>query len=184
MSDSFFVYRSLCVLLEKKIEKKRKNSRFWASQTPDSGKKMSPLPRASSLTSSSSMKKKEEMRSRRRQRKEQEEKREETRPRESKLPGVLEPPLSVLSQLFSFIQSAMREERYKNARFVSLKQKESKRWRKELPPFHPLSSIDRSIDDSCMCVTFSRAWAAHAQKMMFYVRARAREKVKKIVWDV
>jgi hypothetical protein len=32
-----------------------------------------------------------------------------------------------------------------------------------------------------MCVTFSRAWAAHAQKMMFYVRARAREKVKKIV---
>jgi len=26
-----------------------------------------------------------------------------------------------------------------------------------------------------MCVTFSRAWAAHAQKMMFYVRARARE---------
>lgn len=33
-------------------------------------------------------------------------------------------------------------ERYKNARFVSLKQKESKRWRKELPPFHPLSSIE------------------------------------------
>ena len=34
--------------------------------------------------------------------------------------------LSVLSQLFSFIQSAMPEERYKN-RFVSIKQKESKR---------------------------------------------------------
>lgn len=33
-------------------------------------------------------------------------------------------------------------ERYKNARFVSIKQKESKRWRKELPPFHPLSSIE------------------------------------------
>ena len=41
-----------------------------------------------------------------------------------------------------FIHSSdMREERYKN-RFVSLKQKESKRWRKELPPFHPLSSIE------------------------------------------
>ena len=68
-------------------------------------------------------------------------KRRETRPRKSKL-SVLEPPLSVLSQLFSFIQSACGEERYKNARFVSLKQKESKRWRKELPPFHPLSSIE------------------------------------------
>jgi hypothetical protein len=44
---------------------------------------------------------------------------------------------------FSFI-FCQREERYKNARFVSLKQKESKRWRKELPPFHPLSSIDLS----------------------------------------
>jgi len=49
------------------------------------------------------MKKKEEMRSRRRQRKEQEEKWEETRPRESKLPGVLEPPLSVLSRRRLFI---------------------------------------------------------------------------------
>ena len=29
-----------------------------------------------------------------------------------------------------------------------------------------------------MFVTSSRAWAAHAKKMMFYVRARAREKVK------
>jgi hypothetical protein len=53
----------------------------------------------------------------RRQRKEHK-KRRETRPRKSKL-SVLEPPLSVLSQLFSFIQSAMREERYKN-RFVSI----------------------------------------------------------------
>ena len=68
-------------------------------------------------------------------------KRRETRPRKSKL-SVLEPPLSVLSQLFSFIQSACGEERYKNARFVSLNKKESKRWRKELPPFHPLSSIE------------------------------------------
>ena len=41
---------------------------------------------------------------------------------------------------FSFICHAI--ERYKNARFVSIKQKESKRWRKELPPFHPLSSIE------------------------------------------
>jgi len=67
--------------------------------------------------------------------------------------------------------------------FPRQREKANDEW-KELPPFHPLSSIDRSIDDSCMCVTFSRAWAAHAQKMMFYVRARAREKVKKIVWDV
>jgi hypothetical protein len=47
------------------------------------------------------------------------------------------------SSFHSFI-FCQREERYKNARFVSLKQKESKRWRKELPPFHPLSSIDLS----------------------------------------
>ena len=45
------------------------------------------------------------------------------------------------SSFHSFI-FCQREERYKNARFVSLKQKESKRWRKELPPFHPLSSIE------------------------------------------
>ena len=44
------------------------------------------------------------------------------------------------SSFHSFICHAI--ERYKNARFVSLKQKESKRWRKELPPFHPLSSIE------------------------------------------
>ena len=48
------------------------------------------------------------------------------------------------SSFHSFNLPCMREERYKNARFVSLKQKESKRWRKELPPFHPLSSIDLS----------------------------------------
>ena len=46
------------------------------------------------------------------------------------------------SSFHSFNLPRMREERYKNARFVSLKQKESKRWRKELPPFHPLSSIE------------------------------------------
>ena len=45
------------------------------------------------------------------------------------------------SSFHSFNLPCMREERYKN-RFVSLKQKESKRWRKELPPFHPLSSIE------------------------------------------
>jgi hypothetical protein len=39
----------------------------------------------------------------RRQRKEREKKWEETRPRESKLPGVLEPPLSVLSQKRLFV---------------------------------------------------------------------------------
>jgi len=53
------------------------------------------------------MKKKEEMRSRRRQRKEQEEKWEETRPRESKLPGVLEPLCPFFPDgVFSFILSA------------------------------------------------------------------------------
>ena len=62
----------------------------------------------------------------RRQRK-RTQKRRETRPRKSKL-SVLEPPLSVLSQLFFiFHSSAIAIERYKNARFVSLKQKESKR---------------------------------------------------------
>ena len=47
------------------------------------------------------------------------------------------------SSFHSFI-FCQREERYKNARFVSINKKESKRWRKELPPFHPLSSIDLS----------------------------------------
>ena len=112
-------------------------------------------------------------------------KRRETRPRKSKL-SVLEPPLSVLSQLFSFIQSACGEERYKNARFVSLKQKESKRWRKELPPFHPLSSIEvyRGLSMIAMRVTFSRACArARKKKVILYARANARknarEKVKR-----
>ena len=45
------------------------------------------------------------------------------------------------SSFHSFI-FCQREERYKNARFVSINKKESKRWRKELPPFHPLSSIE------------------------------------------
>ena len=45
------------------------------------------------------------------------------------------------SSFHSFNLPCMREERYKN-RFVSTKEKESKRWRKELPPFHPLSSIE------------------------------------------
>ena len=105
-------------------------------------------------------------------------KRRETRPRKSKL-SVLEPPLSVLSQLFSFIQSACGEERYKNARFVSLKQKESKRWRKELPPFHPLSSIEvyRGLSMIAMRVTFSRACArARKKKVILYARANARKK--------
>lgn len=95
-------------------------------------------------------------------------KRRETRPRKSKL-SVLEPPLSVLSQLFSFIQSACGEERYKNARFVSLKQKESKRWRKELPPFHPLSST--SIDDSNACDFLARV-RARTQKKSDIICAR------------
>ena len=93
------------------------------------------------------------------------------------------------SSFHSFIySSAMREERYKN-RFVSITQKESKRWRKELPPFHPLSSIevtiiDRGLSMIAMRVTFSRACArARKKKVILYARVNARkcarEKVKR-----
>ena len=68
-------------------------------------------------------------------------KRRETRPRKSKL-SVLEPPLSVLSQLFSFFIHLPCDREIQKRSICIYKQKESKRWRKELPPFHPLSSIE------------------------------------------
>ena len=76
---------------------------------------------------------------RRRQRKEH--KKERNSPAQVKTHRTRTPFVRSFPALFIH-SSAMREERYKNARFVSLKQKESKRWRKELPPFHPLSSIE------------------------------------------
>ena len=75
----------------------------------------------------------------RRQRKEH--KKGRNSPAQVKTPRTRTPFVRSFPALFIH-SSAMREERYKNARFVSLKQKESKRWRKELPPFHPLSSIE------------------------------------------
>lgn len=69
----------------------------------------------------------------RRQRKEHKKRRNS--PAQVKTPRTRTPFVRSFPALFIH-SSAMREERYKN-RFVSIKQKESKRWRKELPPFHP-----------------------------------------------
>lgn len=74
----------------------------------------------------------------RRQRKEH--KKGRNSPAQVKTPRTRTPFVRSFPALFIH-SSAMREERYKN-RFVSTKEKESKRWRKELPPFHPLSSIE------------------------------------------
>ena len=153
---------------QKKSKKKRKNSRFWASQTPRGfalsmrRRRWLLLPWRNTTTTKKRARKK----------------REETRPRESKLPGVLEPPLSVLSRrrLFIHLPFSLFIDTKKTLDLCISKRK-SKRWRKELPPFHPLSSIDRSIDDSNVCDFLARVGRAR-KKMMFYVRARAREKVK------
>src|SRR6056300_1683471 len=76
----------------------------------------------------------------RRQRKEHK-KRRETRPRKSKL-SVLEPPLSVLSQLFSFIQSAMHAggEIQKS---ICIYKTERKQTMKKRAPTLPPTIIDR-----------------------------------------
>ena len=96
-------------------------------------------------------------------------KREETRPRESKLPRTRTP----------FVRSFPPASFHSSAIFITLvlciSKRKSKRWRKELPPFHPLSSIDRSIDDSNVCLWLPRArWPRTHKKMMFYMCVCAR----------
>ena len=158
----------LCNLIsafEKKIEKKRKNSRFWASQTPRKfalstrRRRWLLLPWRNTTTTKKRARKK----------------RDETRPRESKLPGVLEPPLSVLSRrLFIHLPFSLFIDTKKTLDLCISKRK-SKRWRKELPPFHPLSSIDRSIYDSNVCDFLARVGRARKKNDVLCACARARE---------
>ena len=168
-------------------KKKRKNSRFWASQTPEVLNSVSKnwmagifprvalsirrrrwllLPWRNTTTTKKRARKK----------------REETRPRESKLPGVLEPPLSVLSRrrLFIHLPFSLFIDTKKTLDLCISKRK-SKRWRKELPPFHPLSSIDRSIYDSNVCDFLARVGRARKKNDVLCACARARE--SEDLWD-
>ena len=118
----------------------------------------------------------------RRQRKEHK-KRRETRPRKSKLPGVLEPPLSVLSQLFSFFIH-LPCDREIQKRSICISKTERKQTMKKRAPTLPPTIIDRSLSMIAMRVTFSRACArARKKKVILYARANARkcarEKVKR-----
>ena len=112
-------------------------------------------------------------------------KRRETRPRKSIL-SVLEPPLSVLSQLFSFIQSAMRAGGEIQKSICIYKSKRKQTMKKRAPTLPP-TIIDRHLSMIAMRVTFSRACArARKKKVILYARANARkcarEKVKRI-WE-
>jgi len=109
-------------------------------------------------------------------------KRRETRPRKSKL-SVLEPPLSVLSQLFSFIQSATCDREIQK-RSICISKTERKQTMKKRAPTLPPTIIDRGLSMIAMRVTFSRACArARKKKVILYARANARkcarEKVKR-----
>ena len=108
-------------------------------------------------------------------------KRRETRPRKSKL-SVLEPPLSVLSQLFSFIHLPCDREIQK--RSICISKTERKQTMKKRAPTLPPTIIDRGLSMIAMRVTFSRACArARKKKVILYARANARkcarEKVKR-----
>ena len=114
-------------------------------------------------------------------------KRRETRPRKSKL-SVLEPPLSVLSQLFSFIHLLPAGGEIQK-RSICIYKTERKQTMKKRAPTLPPTIIDRPIIDRglsmiAMRVTFSRACArARKKKVILYARANARkcarEKVKR-----
>ena len=102
-------------------------------------------------------------------------KRRETRPRKSKL-SVLEPPLSVLSQLFSFIQSAMHAGGEIQKRSICISKTERKQTMKKRAPTLPPTIIDRGLSMIAMRVTFSRACArARKKKVILYARATARK---------
>ena len=109
-------------------------------------------------------------------------KRRETRPRKSKL-SVLEPPLSVLSQLFSFFIH-LPCDREIQKRSICISKTERKQTMKKRAPTLPPTIIDRSLSMIAMRVTFSRACArARKIKVILYARANARkcarEKVKR-----
>ena len=117
----------------------------------------------------------------RRQRKEHK-KRRETRPRKSKL-SVLEPPLSVLSRLFSFFIH-LPCDREIQKRSICISKTERKQTMKKRAPTLPPTIIDRGLSMIAMRVTFSRACArARKKKVILYARANARkcarEKVKR-----
>ena len=111
-------------------------------------------------------------------------KRRETRPRKSKL-SVLEPPLSVLSQLFSFFIHLLPAGGEIQKRSICISKTERKQTMKKRAPTLPPTIIDRGLSMIAMRVTFSRACArAHAnKKVILYARANARkcarEKVKR-----
>ena len=109
-------------------------------------------------------------------------KRRETRPRKSKL-SVLEPPLSVLSQLFSFFIH-LPCDREIQKRSICISKTERKQTMKKRAPTLPPTIIDRGLSMIAMRVTFSRACArARKKKVILYARANARknarEKVKR-----
>ena len=109
-------------------------------------------------------------------------KRRETRPRKSKL-SVLEPPLSVLSRLFSFFIH-LPCDREIQKRSICISKTERKQTMKKRAPTLPPTIIDRGLSMIAMRVTFSRACArARKKKVILYARANARknarEKVKR-----
>ena len=101
-------------------------------------------------------------------------KRRETRPRKSKL-SVLEPPLSVLSQLFSFFIH-LPCDREIQKRSICISKTERKQTMKKRAPTLPPTIIDRDLSMIAMRVTFSRACARACanKKVILYARANAR----------
>ena len=102
-------------------------------------------------------------------------KRRETRPRKSKL-SVLEPPLSVLSQLFSFIHLLPAGGEIQK-RSICIYKTERKQTMKKRAPTLPPTIIDRPIIDRglsmiAMRVTFSRACARARKKKSDIICAR------------
>ena len=158
-------YFSVLTIKKKNRKKKEELSLLSESNSP----KVCSFHATSSLTSSS-MKKYNDDKEKSRK------KREETRPRESKLPRTRTP----------FVRSFPPASFHSSAIFITLvlciSKRKSKRWRKELPPFHPLSSIDRSIDDSNVCDFLARVGRARTKKWCF-ICACARAWESEDLWD-
>ena len=122
----------------------------------------------------------------RRQRKEREKKGRNS-PARVKTPRTRTP--FVRSFAASFHSSAIFTfHRYKKKTLdLCISKRKSKRWRKELPPFHPLSSIDRSIDDSNVCDFLAHVGHARTKKWCFICArkcAQMRARESEDLWDV